>query len=110
VTIGGYVLSAVNNTAFSINKILEYSWAGVRYAFNPKFDVTTAYYHFKQDSFNANHCSNTSASSCSGLFHDGSFVADYRWTRRFDTYGASITRAPPMASPRAFSTRLTGRR
>ena len=47
-TIGGYVLSAVNNTAFSINKILEYSWAGVRYAFNPKFDVTTAYYHFKQ--------------------------------------------------------------
>ncbi|MBS0422119.1 MAG: porin [Proteobacteria bacterium] len=87
VTIGGYVLSVVNNTAFKINKILEYSWTGARYAFNPKFDVTAAYYHFKQNSFNANHCSNTSATSCSGLFHDASLVADYRWTRRFDTYG-----------------------
>jgi predicted porin len=87
VTIGGYVLSSVNNTSYNINKILEYRWAGVRYAFNPKFDVTTAYYHFKQNSYNANHCSDTSAGSCSGLFHDASFVADYRWTRRFDTYG-----------------------
>jgi len=86
VTIGGYVLSNVNNTAFTINKVLEYSWAGVRYAFTQKFDVTGAYYHFKQNSYAANHCSDTSAGSCSGIFHDASVVADYRWTRRFDTY------------------------
>ena len=86
VTIGGYVLSSVNNAAYKINKVLEYSWLGVRYSVNPKFDLTTAYYHFKQNSYAANHCSDDSASSCSGLFHDASFVADYRWTRRFDTY------------------------
>ena len=86
VTIGGYVLSTVNNTAYNINKVLEYSWLGVRWSMTPKFDLTTAYYHFKQNSYAANHCSNTSAGSCSGLFHDASLVADYRWTRRFDTY------------------------
>jgi len=86
VTIGSYVLSVVNNTAFNINKILEYSWVGVRWSATPKFDVTTAYYHFNQNSYNANHCSDTSAGSCSGLFHQASVVADYRWTRRFDTY------------------------
>lgn len=86
VTIGGYVLSTVNNTAYTINKILEYSWAGVRYSVTQKLDLTGAYYHFKQNSYAANHCSNTSSSSCSGLFHDASLVADYRWTRRFDSY------------------------
>jgi predicted porin len=86
VTIGNYVLSTVNNTAFTINKILEYSWLGVRYSVTSKFDLTTAYYHFKQNSYAANHCSDASAGSCSGLFHEASFVADYRWTRRFDTY------------------------
>ena len=85
-TIGGYVMSVVNNTAYTINKILEYSWAGMRYSMTAKFDMTLAYYHFKQDNYNAKPCSNTSAGSCAGLFHDASFVADYRWTRRFDTY------------------------
>jgi predicted porin len=86
VTIGGYVLSAVNNSAYTINKILQYSWVGSRYAVTHKFDLTVAYYHFIQNSYAANHCSNTSSGSCSGLFHDASLVADYRWTHRFDTY------------------------
>jgi len=86
VTIGGYVLSTVNNTAYTINKLLDYAWAGVRYTLTPKFDVTAAYYHFKQNSYSASGCSTDALSSCSGTFHDASLVADYRWTRRFDTY------------------------
>jgi predicted porin len=86
VTIGGYVLSTVNNSAYTINKVLEYSWTGARYGITPRFDLTAAYYHFKQNSYAANHCSNTSSGTCSGIFHDASLVADYRWTRRFDTY------------------------
>lgn len=86
VTIGGYVLSVVNNTAFTINKVLNYTWTGARYSVTRKLDVTAAYYHFQQNSYAANHCSDTSAASCSGIFHDASLVADYRWTRRFDTY------------------------
>jgi predicted porin len=89
VTIGGYVLSTVSNTTYTINKILEYSWAGVRYSATQKLDMTLAYYHFKQNSFAANHCADRSATTCSGLFHDASFVADYRWTRRFDTYAGA---------------------
>jgi predicted porin len=86
VTIGGYVLSTVNNTSFTIDKILEYSWIGARYPITQRFDVTAAYYHFKQNSYNRNSCSDTSAASCSGTAHDASVVADYRFTRRFDTY------------------------
>lgn len=86
VTIGGYVLSVVNNTAFTINKVLDYTWTGVRYSATRKLDLAFAYYHFQQNSYAANHCSDTSATSCSGIFHDASLVADYRWTGRFDTY------------------------
>ena len=86
VTVGGYVLSVVNNTAYKIDKILEYSWVGVRYSVTKNFDLTTAYYHFEQNSYNANHCANDTSSSCSGAFRDASIVADYRWTRRFDSY------------------------
>jgi predicted porin len=86
VTIGGYVLSAVNNTTYSINRILYYSWAGVRYSVTPQLDVTAAYYHFRQDSYSASRCSTDALSSCAGTFHDASVVADYRWTRRFDAY------------------------
>lgn len=87
VTIGGYVLSFVNNNAYSINKVLDYTWVGVRYTASARLEVSAAYYHFKQNSYSPDHCSNDSSSACSGLFHDASVVADYHWTRRFDTYG-----------------------
>jgi predicted porin len=86
VNIGNYVLSVVNNKAFNINKTLGYDWVGTRYSVSPNLDLSIAYYHFLQNSFNANHCTNTSAASCSGTLNDASFVADYRFTRRFDAY------------------------
>jgi predicted porin len=85
--IGGYVLSVTNNAGFNIQKILQISWAGVRYSVTPELDVTGAYYQYNQKSFAANGCSNISASSCAGELHDASLVADYHWTKRFDTYG-----------------------
>jgi len=41
----------------------------------------------RQNSYNANGCSDTSSGSCSGLYHDGSLVADYKLSLRFDVYG-----------------------
>jgi acyl-CoA hydrolase len=35
VTIGGYVLSNINNTAFTIHKVLQYAWVGARYSITP---------------------------------------------------------------------------
>jgi predicted porin len=84
--IGGYILSITNNTGFNIQKILQISWAGARYTPIPQLDLSAAYYQYNQKSFNANGCSNISASSCAGELHDASLVADYHWTKRFDTY------------------------
>jgi predicted porin len=84
--IGGYIISIPNNAAFNIQKILQISWAGARYTPIPQLDLSAAYYMYNQKSFNDTGCSNTSASSCAGELHDASLVADYHWTKRFDTY------------------------
>lgn len=84
--IGGYILSITNNAAFNIQKILQISWAGARYTPIPALDLSAAYYQYNQKSFNANGCHNISASSCAGELHDASLVADYHWSKRFDTY------------------------
>jgi predicted porin len=83
---GGYILSVVNNAAFNIQKILQFSWVGARYSITPVFDLTAAYYQYNQKSFNANGCTNISAGSCAGELHYGSLVADYHLSKRFDTY------------------------
>lgn len=86
ITIGGYTLSTVNNTAFAIHKVLQYGWTGVRVSGVPWLDVSAAYYQFRQNSYNANGCSDRSAGSCSGRFHDASLVVDFKASPRFDLY------------------------
>ncbi|HEX7838269.1 MAG TPA: porin [Kofleriaceae bacterium] len=86
VTIGGYVLSTVNNTAYNIAKVLQYAWGGARVSVTPELELSAAYYYFNQNSFNANGCTDNTATSCSGTFQDFSAVADYKLTRRFDVY------------------------
>jgi predicted porin len=85
-SIGGYILSVVNDTAFDIQKILQISWIGTRYSMTPKFDIVGAYYQYNQKSYNANGCTNASAGSCAGELHYGSLLADYHFTTRFDAY------------------------
>jgi predicted porin len=85
--IGGYILSVVNNGAYGIQKILQYSWVGARYSITPKLDLTGAYYQYNQKSYAANGCTDTSAASCAGELNDASFSADYHFTKRFDAYG-----------------------
>jgi predicted porin len=86
VGLGGYVLSIVSNTTYTIQRILQYSWAGARYSMTPNFDLTAAYYQYKQKSNAANGCSKASAGTCAGELHDASLVADYHFTKRFDGY------------------------
>jgi predicted porin len=84
--IGGYILGIVNNSAFNIQKILQISWAGVRWTATPNFELTGAGYMNNQKSFAANGCRNASAGSCAGEQLDLSLVADYHFTKRFDSY------------------------
>ncbi len=87
--IGGYKLAFVNNAAFPNNKILQVFWAGAKYTLMSKLDLTVVYYGLKQNSYgvgaNAG-CAGTQAGTCSGNENVYSFSADYRFTKRFDTY------------------------
>jgi len=87
--IGGYKLVVINNTAFPNDKTLQVFWTGAKYTVGGKFDLIGAYYGYKQNSYgigaNAG-CSTNKAGTCSGTENALSFSADYRWTKRFDTY------------------------
>ena len=83
---GGYVLSVVNNTAYTNHRIQQVSWFGARYSLTPSLDIVGAYYRYDQNSYKGNGCANVSFSSCSGNLQDYSLVADYRLTKRFDVY------------------------
>ena len=88
-TIGGYVLAVVNNTAFNNQKTLQVFWAGVKFAATADLDLMAAYYGYKQNSFATGAkagCSDISNSACSGTENAFSLVADYRFAKRFDGY------------------------
>ncbi len=85
--LGGYYLSILNNSAFPNPKVLQVSWAGVRYLINKDWDITAAAYHYDQNSYGLTRCSDKSAGTCSGTENVYSVMTDYRWTARFDTYG-----------------------
>ena len=48
---GGFIAGTVNNTAFPSDKILQTAWFGARYAITSSLDITGAYYHEWQNSF-----------------------------------------------------------
>jgi predicted porin len=88
-TIGGYVLAVVNNTAFNNQKTLQVFWAGVKFAATPQLDLAAAYYGYKQNSFATGvntGCSDNRNSGCSGTESSVSLLADYRFAKRFDGY------------------------
>jgi predicted porin len=92
-TIGGYVLGVVNNTAFNKAKTLQVYWAGVKVPLSDVFDVTLAYYGYSQNSFATGAdagCSSTLAASCSGTEQSGSLVVDYKFSKRFDWYAGTF--------------------
>jgi predicted porin len=86
ITIGGYQLAYVNNTAYTNNKTLKVFWAGGKYALNDQLEFTLAYYGNQQDSFAAVSCSNASLASCKGELNVIAALADYKFTKRFDAY------------------------
>jgi predicted porin len=94
--IGGYKLGAVNNAAFPHDRIYNIYWTGAKYTLWSKLDLTGAYYGLHQNTYGAASVSCTpslKASTCSGDELYLSIDADYRWTKRFDTYiGAMYSR------------------
>jgi predicted porin len=87
--IGGYVLAIVNNKAYTIPKIIQVYWAGLRYAVLPQLELTAAYYGVHQSAYGAGSqagCNSSAHSACSGNLEAFSFDADYRFNAHFDAY------------------------
>jgi predicted porin len=92
--IGGYVLGAVNNTAYEKgDKILQVYWAGARYSLTEQSTVAIAYYGEKQSAYASGvdaGCSSVVSGACSGNFNALSVSIDYRFTNRFDAYAGAM--------------------
>jgi predicted porin len=90
--VGGYTLGTVNNTNFTTDKTLQVFWGGVKYAVRPDVDLSVAYYHEMQNSFQSGAvnvggvCTTSAFAQCSGQLDAVSFVVDYRFAKRFDAY------------------------
>jgi len=87
--IGGYNLAYVTNTAYNINKIVQFYWAGVRYTVIPHLDLTAAYYGFHQNAYGTGAlagCTTSANSACSGSLEAFSVDADYFFNQHFDAY------------------------
>jgi predicted porin len=85
---GGYLLSGVEDNNLDRPKIVQVAWAGVKYAYDIKTDITLSYYHQWQNDFRVPPaCPPTSfRASCSGFLNEGSLYVDHHFTKRFDAY------------------------
>jgi predicted porin len=92
-TIGGYTLAFTNNAAFPNDKVLKIYWAGVKFKVNPIFEVTGAYYGYKQDAYGAGAlagCSTVVSGTCSGTLSAASLVGVWKMSKRFDVYAGAM--------------------
>lgn len=85
--LGGYFLSFINNNAYAHQKVLKVGWVGANVQLSNQLTLTGAWYHYDQNSYAGNGCSNRSSSACSGTLNAYSAVLDYRFNKRFDVYG-----------------------
>ncbi len=85
---GGYLLSGVEDDNLDSPKLVQVAWAGVKYAFDDKTDITVSAYHQWQNDFRVpSACPPTSfRASCSGFLTEVSLYADHHFTKRFDVY------------------------
>ncbi len=83
-------MSGVEDNNLDSPKIVQVFWTGVKYAYNPKTDITLSYYHELQNDFRQpSTCSDAAGfrSSCAGTLDEVSLFTDYHFTKRFDVYG-----------------------
>jgi predicted porin len=91
-TTGGFILgagTAINNTEFPNDKILQTFWVGAKYSITSALDISTAYYHESQNSFGTGAvagCNTAISSQCSGTLDAVSLVLDWRFARHMDAF------------------------
>jgi predicted porin len=86
---GGYIMSGVEDNNLDSPKIVQIWWTGVKYAYNPKTDITFAWYGQAQNDFRLPSTCSTAAgfrSSCAGDLEEGSLYLDHHFTKRLDGF------------------------
>jgi predicted porin len=85
---GGYLLSGVEDNNLDSPKIVQIAWAGVRYAYDVKTDITLSAYHQWQNDFRVPSACPPSSfrASCSGFLNEFSLYTDHHFTKRFDVF------------------------
>ena len=90
---GGYLMSGVENTNLDSTKLVNIWWSGVKYAYDPKDDITLSFYEQVQNDFRRNPftCSTNPAignmrASCAGTLNEGSLYENHHFTKRFDGF------------------------
>ncbi len=86
----------VTTNAYTVPRVLNTVWTGVRYALTPDLDLASGVYWESQNDFLAppSVCtgsgSATSSSRCAGGRYSYSFLVDYRPVPRVDVYGGVL--------------------
>jgi predicted porin len=86
---GGYIMSGVEDNNLDSEKLVQIWWTGVKYAYDPKTDITFAWYGQSQNTFRVPSTCSIAAgfrSSCAGDLEEGSLYLDHHFTRRFDGF------------------------
>jgi predicted porin len=86
---GGYILSGVEDNNLDSERFLQIWWAGGKYTYREKTDVTLAWYQQRQNDFRIPPTCSPSAgfrSSCAGTLNETSLYADHHFTKRFDGF------------------------
>jgi predicted porin len=86
---GEYILSGVEDNNLDSEKKLKIWWAGAKYTYRTKTDITLAWYQQRQNTFRVpSECDAVAGfrSSCSGTLDELSLYADHHFTKRFDGY------------------------
>jgi len=87
--------TAINNVAYTAacgtgicsDKILQAMWTGAKYGVTKDVDLVGAYYHYIQNTYTTASCANSGAhSQCNGTMDAFSFVVDWRFLPKWDTY------------------------
>jgi predicted porin len=88
--VGGFILSALTQNAYTTKRIEQVYWVGLKYSLTPKLDLTAAYYGYSQNSYAGNGCADSSSSKCSGTLNAVSVAAIYNVVRHWDIYGGAM--------------------
>jgi predicted porin len=87
---GGYIMSGVEDNNLDAEKLVQIWWTGVKYSYDPKTDITFAWYEQAQNDFRRNPSTCSVAdhfrASCAGFLNEGSLYVDHHFTKRFDGF------------------------